>query len=194
MTAGFLARGCPLADPAAMRRLGPRARALAMLGLLASCSEAPPPRQPAQVRPADKAALYGDAALLPTRAGEHARAEVALAEEIRVALETLRAVEKARVTVRARGDGTPSSAALVIRTREREGLEALEATARRIAKAALGRDDVELAVELSPPDSDLTAEDTPRPVSLVVLFAVLGLGISLGLTFDRTRRLLQRRR
>ena len=146
------------------------------------------------MRPADKAALYGDAALLPTRAGEHARAEVALAEEIRVALETLRAVEKARVTVRARGDGTPSSAALVIRTREREGLEALEATARRIAKAALGRDDVELAVELSPPDSDLTAEDTPRPVSLVVLFAVLGLGISLGLTFDRTRRLLQRRR
>ena len=165
-----------------------------MLGLLASCGEAPPRREPPAARPSDKAALYGDAALLPTRAGERARAEVALAEEIRVALETLRAVEKARVTVRTEADGTPRSAALVIRTRERDGLDALETTARRIADAALGPGEVELAIELSPPDIDLPPEDTPRPLGALVLFAVLGLGISLGLTFDRTRRLLLRRR
>lgn len=177
-----------------MRRLGSRpALAMATLGLLAACGEPPPPREAPARRPSDKAALYGDAALLPTRAGERARAEVALAEEIRVALETLHTVEQARVTVHTAGDGTPHSAALVIRTRDAAALEDLDAAARRIALAALGRPDVELAVELSAPSLDLPPEDTPRPVGPLMLLAVLGLGISLGLTFDRARRLLRRR-
>ncbi len=166
---------------------------LAVLGgmLLAACSEPQPRRQPSP-RPSDKAALYADAALVPTRTGERARAEVAWAEEIRVALETLHRVDAARVTVSTGRDGSPDSAAIVIRARAGDP-DALRSSAQRIALAALGSNEVELAIEISEPDADVPAQDLPaRPLPLV-LFAVFGLGISIGLTFDRARRLVRRR-
>lgn len=162
-----------------------------MVLLAAACSKPSRPRRTPERRAADKAALYGDAALLPTRAGERARAEVALAEEVRVAVETLRDVERARVSVNSRRGDTPPSAALVIRTRPGSVSAEVRAAATRIARASLGRD-TELTVEVSAPPADLPVEDPPAPARPLILFAVLGLGFSLGLTFDRARKLLRR--
>jgi hypothetical protein len=50
-------------------------------------------------------------------------------------------------------------------------------------------------VEISAPDESDPIEDPSVPkASPLLLLAILGLGISLGLTFDRTRALLRRRR
>ncbi len=162
-----------------------------------ACAADPlPQRQPAR-RAADKAALYGDAALLPTRAGERARQEVALAEEIRVAVETLHAVERAHVTVATGPHGAASSAAVVIRARQHPDAEGLSTAATRIARAALGSQELQVEVQVSAPDTaDASAErpDAPQPPTAALLFGVLGLGISLGLTFDRTAGIIRRRR
>lgn len=160
--------------------------------LVMACGEPASPRRTPPRRASDKAALYGDAALLPTRSGERARAEVALAEEVRVAVETLHDVERARVTVTSETVGAPSSAALVIRTRAESANTEVRAAATRIARATLGRD-TELTVEVSAPHVDVPLADTPPARRPWVLFAVLGLGVSLGLTFDRTRKLVRSR-
>ncbi len=174
-----------------MRRRTARPRHLLVVVLLATaCGEPASPRQTPVRRASDKAALYGDAALLPTRAGERARAEIALAEEVRVAVETLHDVERARVTVTSKSGDTPASAALVVRTRSDSVKTEVRAATTRIARATLGRD-TELTVEVTAPQADVPVEDTPSPRRPLVLFAVLGLGISLGLTFDRTRKLLR---
>lgn len=163
---------------------------LVVVFLATACGEPASPRRTPVRRASDKAALYGDAALLPTRSGERARAEVARAEEVRVAVETLHDVERARVTVTSEIGDTPASAALVVRTRSESANTEVRAAATRIARAALGRD-TELTVEVSAPQANVPLEDTPSPRRPLVLFAVLGLGISLGLTFDRTRKLLR---
>ena len=174
-----------------MRRRSASPHLLAVVLLAGACGEPASPRRKPVRRASDKAALYGDAALLPTRSGERARAEIALAEEVRVAVETLHDVERARVSVTSKTDDTPTSAALVVRTRSESANADVRAAATRIARATLGRD-TELTVEVSAPHADVPLEDTPSPRRPFVLFAVLGLGISLGLTFDRTRKLVRR--
>lgn len=161
-----------------------------------ACTAEPTQRRQPTPRASDKAALYGDAALLPTRAGERARNEVALAEEIRVALESLHAVERARVTVATGERGVPRSAAVVLRARRSTQPEALTASATRISRAALGTPDLTVEVEVSTPDISEASPEGPRDEtpSPALLFGVLGLGISLGLTFDRAKGLLRRRR
>lgn len=168
-----------------------RSAALLMFALLGACGDPPARRAPPMARPADKAAMYGDPALIPTRSGERARAEVALAEEIRVALETLHEVESARVSVRTLDGETPHSAALVLRGHPGSSSLGLRARATRIAASILGSTRAELTVEVSVAQVEATQDDTPpRPLILV---AVLGLGFFLGLTFDRMRRLVSRR-
>lgn len=171
------------------RTVGPH-HLLAVVLLAAACKQPASPRRTPTRRASDKAALYGDAALLPTRSGERARAEVALAEEVRVAVETLHDVDRARVTVNSETDSALASAALVVRTRSASANTEVRAAATRIARATLGRD-TELTVEVSAPHADVPLEDTPPPRRPLVLIAVLGLGISLGLTFDRARKLLR---
>ena len=152
-------------------------------------------RQPTR-RASDKAALFGDAALLPTRAGERARNEVALAEEIRVALEALHAVERARVTVATNHGGAPRSAAVVVRARANTDTDALTASATRISRAALGSAELAVEVQVSAPGVDEPPEDAPKGAAphALLLFGVLGLGISIGLTFDRAAGIIRRRR
>lgn len=160
------------------------------------CTEEPAQRRQPTARISDKAALYGDAALLPTRAGERARNEVALAEEIRVAIETLHAVEGARVTVATGERGAPSSAAIVMRAPANADSEALTASATRISRAALGAPDLAVEVQVSTPNVGEASAELPRDEtpSAALLFGVLGLGISLGLTFDRAMGIVRRRR
>lgn len=160
------------------------------------CAEDATPRRQPPRRPADKAALYGDAALLPTRAGERARNEVALAEEIRAAVEALHVVERARVTVAADNSGVPRSAAVVVRARADADLDVLTASATRISRAALGAPELAVEVQVSAPSPDEASPEGPEDPAppTVLLLGVLGLGISLGLTFDRAASILRRRR
>lgn len=161
-----------------------------------ACGAEPAQRRQPTRKASDKAALYGDASLLPTRAGERARKEVALAEEIRVAVETLHAVEGARVTVATDERGTPRSAAVVIRARMNPDPEALTTSATRISRAALGAADLVVEVQVSAPRSGEASAEAPdeEAPSTLLLFGVLGLGVSLGLTFDRAARIVRRRR
>ena len=174
-----------------MRRSALFAGHALVLGLLVSCADPPPPRRTQPRRPADKAALYGDAALLPTRAGERARAEVALAGELRAAIETLHGVERARVTV-VIADEVAHSAAVVVRARIATDVAEVRESTTRIARASLGAN-AELTVEVTSPQESTPAEKDPAPRRPFVLLAVLGLGFSLGLAFDRTRRMVRRR-
>lgn len=162
------------------------------------CGDEPVQRRQPTRRPSDKAALYGDAALLPTRAGEKARNEVALAEEIRAAIEALHAVERARVTVATDPGGAPHSVAIVVRARATADSDALTASATRISKAALGSTDLAVEVQVSAPSVEQASADAPRDAAAtphgLLLFGVLGLGVSLGLTFDRAAGIIRRRR
>ncbi len=167
-----------------------RAASLLVLACLAGCGEPPSPRSRPQRGPSDKAALYGDAALLPTRAGERARAEVAVAEEVRVAIETLHPVDRARVAVTFDAADQPASGSVVIRGRADADREALERAATGIARGIMGPL-ATLEVEVSLPTA--AAPEAPAPRRPLLLFAVLGLGFSAGLVFDRARRQLRRR-
>lgn len=188
----------PDASPVRLRSHSPFVSALIVVSALSAggCAEDPAPRRQPVRRPADKAALYGDAALLPTRAGERARNEVALAEEVRAAVEALHAVERARVTVAADSAGAPRSAAVVVRARGNADLDALAASATRISRAALGVPELAVEVEVSAPSPDEASAEGPEDPAppLLLLLGVLGLGVSLGLTFDRAAGILRRRR
>ena len=163
-----------------------------MLGTLGGCTEpSEQPRRGPRRAASDKAALYGDAALLPTREGERARAEVAVAEELRQSLEALHEVERAQVTVSMHG-GRPRTAAVVVRARAGTDTDALRARGERLAHGVLGPDPVPLEFEVSAPSQGPDAP--PDPTSPLLLLAVLGLGISLGLTFDRAVAVARRRR
>ncbi len=167
-----------------------RAAPLFVCVCLLGCGEPPAPRTRPQRGPSDKAALFGDAALLPTRAGERARAEVALAEEIRVAIETLHPVERARVTLTLDARGQPASGSIVIRGRDGAQSDKLQRDATAIARGVVGSD-TPLEVQVSLPSTPAPVEQTP--LSPLLIFAVLGLGFSVGVAFDRTARQLRRR-
>ncbi len=163
----------------------------AVLGLfgLVACADAPVPR--GAERTPDKAALYGDPGLVPTREGEQARREAAQAGEIRAAVELLAGVESARVDVESDDAGT--RAVVVVRLHDEDAREDVRASTQRIVEAVLGPDDLETVIELGSPRVEAPLEPTPR-TTWPIAIAVLGLGFSLGVTFDRARRLLRRRR
>ena len=196
----FFGGGRRLAD-ARLVRLSPHRSVLCAFIVLVAlaaggCADEPVHRRQPTPRASDKAALYGDAALLPTRAGERARNEVALAEEIRAAIEALHTVERARVTVATDSGGAPRSAVVVVRAHTSTNADDLTASATRISRAALGSPELAVEVQVSAPVVDEAAEDVPTDTTprALLLFGVLGLGISLGLTFDRATGILRRRR
>ncbi|MBK8264311.1 MAG: hypothetical protein IPK80_23595 [Nannocystis sp.] len=161
------------------RRPGLAALRLLLLALLAACPAAPaPPRAP---RPADKRALYGDPALLPTRRGELAREELALAGEI----ERLLADDPTLAPIRAHVALPPEGAPVVV-------IAAAADPADRPRLAAIARAVVphpQLRVVLHPlPAAAPPAPPPPLPVHLWPLaLALLALGASAGITLDRLR-------
>jgi hypothetical protein len=173
-----------LAQATGMRRV--------LLGLLvlgwAACADEPVPRR--SERALDKAALFGDPGLVPTREGEQARREAARAGEIRAAVELLSGVDAARVDVESGGDDT--RVLVVVRLDDAQAQQEVIEASHRIIDTVLGSEGVHTVVEVSTPPPDATPEPTPRTVWPFAL-AVLGLGFSLGVTFDRARRLLRRR-
>jgi hypothetical protein len=155
----------------------------------AACADEPVPRRAEHAL--DKAALFGDPGLVPTRFGEQARREAAAAGEIRAAVELLGGVDSARVDVES--DGEDARALVVVRLDGPQAEQEVVDATHRIVDAVLGADGVRTVVEVSAPPAEQEPEPTPRTVWPLAL-AVLGLGFSLGVTFDRLRRVLRRRR
>ncbi len=164
--------------------------AFGLLGLLAlhACAD-PGPRRPSPSarRTADKAALFGDPSLVPTRAGERAREEVAMAREIEHALQVLPAVHGARANVElepAAGDPAAGIRAMVVIHADSQA-EALDDQATTITRGIVGPAatvDVVLQASPAPPPAP------SAPIWPLVL-GLLGLGFFAGVLAERARRL-----
>lgn len=160
-------------------------RALVLIGSsLCACEAQPaPPVSPAR---ADKQALFGSATLVPTREGERARRELAIAGELEHALEQL-GLGPAHVDV----ELEPRPAVIVIAQLPADQSEAEV----HDQIAALGSalvpelEPSQLHAWLRPPLGQSTPSDDPRfRAPLWALMALcLGLGSSLGIVSERAR-------
>lgn len=161
--------------------------------LVGSCASdpdatAPPLRSAA----ADKNRLFGDPGLVPTREGERARTELARAGEIERAIRILPGVEDVGVDVELGADATLQSAVVVIRTSS-DTAERNQEAAQRIVRGVLGPEGLaatEIVVKSPPAPETLGPTGVP---TLPLALALLGLGVSAGITLERGRRLWIRR-
>jgi hypothetical protein len=140
------------------------------------CDRPAPPR----ARVPDKATLYADPGLVPTREGEQARTELAAAAEIRKLLVATTWIDDVHVDVERRDDGTT---VLVGGVRSGRAPEDLERRIDGIARGVVG-DTPSIVLALGEPPTAAPR----RAVDIPLLLAVLGLGASLGLTIDRAWR------
>lgn len=161
--------------------------ALATLPLALGCGSGEPARSRVPARGAsDKAALFGDASLVPTRQGERARREVALAQEIEQALGVLPSVARARVDVELPADASPRVLAVVSGDPGADA-SALTSRARTIAHAVMGP---AAAVEVVAEPIAAPAPAPPIvPLRWPLLLGVLGLGFFGGMLLERIRGL-----
>ncbi|MEZ4452362.1 MAG: hypothetical protein R3B09_23040 [Nannocystaceae bacterium] len=198
---GAIARSTPVSaarrggeDLRAPARSDPRRSPLAALlvlvlaaALAPACDPGPRPSTRAQADHPDKERLYGDPTLVPTRAGERAREELALAGEIERLIAEAPEVAEVRAHVRVGDDGgAPTQIVVVARARGGETLDRERCA--RLALAVVGDDaarvDVDVVSGLASPEGP--ARDLAR--ELLLALALLALGASAGITVDRARR------
>lgn len=167
-----------------------RLLALATLPIVLGCGSPEPARSRVPTRGAsDKAALFGDASLVPTRQGERAREEVALAQEIEQALDVLPSVARARVDVELPerpADASPRVLAVISGDAGADAA-ALTTQTRTIAQAVVGPS---AAVEVVAEPIPAAAPAAPTvPLRWPLLLGVLGLGFFGGMLLERIRGL-----
>lgn len=155
--------------------------------LVAACS-APADGPPQRRRSApDKARLYGDPVLVPSRDGEAARRELALAGEITASLAAGETLDELHVDVELDRDGP---ARVVVGGRWRAGVAADRVPIAEIVAAIVG-DEHTLVLAIA----ELPAPEPMRgPIPLGLVLAAVGLGASLGITLDRAARRRRRAR
>ncbi len=154
------------------------------LGVLTTAPACAPSPRSAPARPRlDKAAVYGDAALVPTREGERMRRQIALAGQLERAVATLSFVEAVTVDV----DDTTEPARAVAVVRLQPGRAEDDEVTRTLAElgAALAPIEVRWVVQ-SHAAGDEVPSDAPPPWPLLI--GLLGLGASLGVTIERWRK------
>jgi hypothetical protein len=160
-----------------VRRLAP----IVALWVAGCGAPADAPRRPGP----DKARLFGDAGLVPTREGERIRRELALAGELRAVLRGLSGIADAYVDV----ETEPAPGRALIR---------VDLRADAPAPAAV-EDQVRLAAAAVLPGAQATVLAGPAPAApggaappVLLGIALLGLGLSAGVALERVRA--QRRR
>ena len=165
-----------------MHRLG------LVLVLAAGCGEPTPrtPTTPDRGRP-DKAELFGDPTLVPTREGERVRREVAAAREIEKALALLPAISTSRVDVELPADASGSPRVLaVVRAQAGSGPDSVRASIDTIIGSVVGEQAQARIMIEEPTAAPLpTGPDFDWPLVL----GVLGLGFFAGMFVERARRL-----
>lgn len=162
---------------------------LALLGLLA-CACQVDPSTPAQQRlpgpPAtDKQAMFGSASLVPTREGERARRELAIAAELEQALAQLE-LGPAHVDVELH---QPITAIVIARPRsDRSPAEAVALVAELVHAMIPELAPANLHVFLRPiPQAEPPPPERDQPMWPSML-ACLGLGLSIGVAAERLRK------
>lgn len=177
--------------------------------LLAACGDAPARPAPRAAGP-DKASLFGDPALMPTRAAEHARRELAVAGQLESLMRMHPGITEVRADVTlpppaafGRRALTTHARATVVALASRPS-PALRTEATAIARGVLGEGAGLTLTVTDPHPGDATSTtdgerggDPPRrDLDLPLALALLGLGASLGVTLDRAwaRRRLRRLR
>lgn len=163
-----------------------RRLALAALLLALGCAAPAPAHRPAPDRgPADKAALFGDPSLVPTREGERVRREVALAQELEQAIAVLPSVTRARVTVERPERAAEARVLAVVTSATLADAERLPSRIRAMAHAVVGpAAAVEVVVEAA---RTPTPAPAGAPLRWGLLFCVLGLGFFGGVLIERIR-------
>ncbi len=139
-------------------------------------------------RTADKAALFGDPTLVPTREGEAARRELAQSGEVAAVLRATGWIEGLHVDVEHRG---PRVDVVIAGRRTADAPDDLEAHIAEIVARVSG-EGTALSLAIAEP---ITAP-RPQPRLLPLGLAVFGLGACAALLADRTwrrRRRLKRR-
>lgn len=147
------------------------------IGLLLLACAAPAPRAPSRPAP-DKRALYGDPALVPTRAGERAREELALAGSVAAAVRARAGAGALAVEVRLPAGEDPGAVVVA-------GEVALAAEdAARIAEGVVGPWSAgRVQVELGP--GGARVDEPPARPGWALALALIGLGAAAGVALDR---------
>jgi hypothetical protein len=140
-----------------------------------------PARPAAPRRAVDKESLYGDAGLVPTREGERVRRELALAGELREAIEQL-GLSGVHVDVEL---NEPPGVIVIAQMAPESDAEKLEATVDEFARVIVpGATSVQVQLR----SSEIAAQ-SPAPLEggrpWTIALACLGLGLSLGITVER---------
>lgn len=153
-------------------------------GCEAEDAQRPGPAAP----PVDKAALFGDPTLVPTRAGERARRELSLAQPIHAAIELLPAVHRTEIDVElpAATDPSPPRVLAVLQIDDAGDPTAVERDARRIAQQVVGLDASVEVVTIS--EATPAPIPTPAPPRWPLVIGLLGLGFCSGVLVERVRR------
>lgn len=136
----------------------------------------------------DKAALYGDPALVPTRAGERAREELALAAEVAAAVAAAgdaRADGGAPVVAVRLPAGADGGAVVVTGAVALAPAEVVAIAEAVVGRWSVGRVAVFVTAGAGAPGLDAGA---PRGVDWRLALALLGFGASAGVAVDRLRR------
>lgn len=142
-----------------------------------ACSEPAPPRERAAP---DKAALFGDATLVPSRAGEAARRELASAGEIAAVLRASGWIDRVHVDVEER----ETTRVVIAGTRGASAPSELDTEIAAVVAAVLARDDAEIVLAIATPSEPPVRPRRELPLAL----AALGLGASVALAIDRALR------
>lgn len=159
---------------------------LASLALTA-CVE-PPQRRPIERRP-DKAELYGDAALVPTREGERARRELARAGEIERAVALLPEIRRVRVDVEMTDANDVRAVLIVIEAEPQTDPAVVRGDVQRVVTTVL---DPSQATATEVIVHAAESDEPDRELSWPLLLTMLALGVSLGVSYERGRRVLAR--
>lgn len=158
-------------------------RALALVALMACACEAHPSVRPNPAAQLDKQKTFGNASLVPTREGERARRELAIAGELERALAQLD-LGPAHVDVELR---EPVTVVVIARIRDDRSPSEAERAAITLAHAMVPElAPANLHVWLQPASAEPPPPDSAARTWQLML-ACLGLGLCLGIARERLR-------
>ncbi len=155
------------------------ARVLVGVALSGGCRDVDAPAPRTSVAP-DKAEIYGDAVLVPTRAGEAARAELAAAGEIAAAIRAAGWIDDVHVDVEAAG-----RVVIAGRIGASVDADALRDDVTTVIDGVLGANDERTLVLAVGREHDAPTRER-RMIPLVL--AAIGFGASAGIAIDRALR------
>lgn len=160
------------------------ARALPVVAVIAcACDHQPSSVHPSPAAKLDKQKTYGSASLVPTREGERARRELAIAGELEQALAQLD-LGPAHVDVELR---EPVTVIVIARLRDDRSPSEAERTAITLALAMVPElQPANLHVWLQPASAEPPTPD-PAAHTWQLMVACLGLGLFLGIAHERLR-------